>query len=183
MAIDCKLLYKKALGGFIEPTHTYMNQFIGTKMVEAEPMTKGAAFDAGLLRIGQIAHTQREEPGYKVVYNNGYESWSPANVFEATYKAVDGMTFGCAIQALKAGHKVARKGWNGKGMFLWLKPAATVKAEWCKDPMLKGLAEANGGEIEALGTICMFTAQKQILSGWLASQTDMLAEDWIIVSE
>lgn len=42
---------------------------------------------------------------------------------------------------------------------------------------------ANGGKIEALGTICMFTAQKQILSGWLASQTDVLAEDWVIISE
>lgn len=49
--------------------------------------------------------------------------------------------------------------------------------------MLKGLAEANGGEIEALGTICMFTAQGQILTGWLASQTDMLSEDWEIVTE
>ncbi len=91
------------------------------------------------------------------------------------------LDFGGAISALKAGKKVARKGWNGKGMFLWLKPAATVKSEWCKDPMLKNLAEANGGEIEALDTICMFTAQKQILSGWLASQTDMLSDDWMIV--
>ncbi len=89
-----------------------------------------------------------------------------------------GMNFGQAIEALKMGKKVARKGWNGKGMFLWLKPAATIKAEWCKDPMLRVIAEKNGGEIPALGTICMFTAQKEILSGWLASQTDMLSEDW-----
>lgn len=88
------------------------------------------------------------------------------------------MNFGQAIQALKEGKKVARKGWNGKGMFLWLKPAATVKAEWCKDPMLHAIAEKNGGEVKALGTICMFTAQREILSGWLASQTDMLTEDW-----
>lgn len=93
------------------------------------------------------------------------------------------MTFGEAIEALKQGKKVTRQGWNGKGMFLWLKPKATVKAEWCKNPMLKSLAEANGGEIEALGTICMFTADKKILSGWLASQTDMLSEDWEIVAE
>lgn len=88
------------------------------------------------------------------------------------------MNFGQAIEALKMGKKVARKGWNGKGMFLWLKPAATIKAEWCKDPMLRAITEKNGGEILALGTICMFTAQKEILSGWLASQTDMLSEDW-----
>lgn len=91
------------------------------------------------------------------------------------------MNFGQAIEALKKGHKVARKGWNGRGMFLWLKPAATIKAEWCKDPRLKCLAEQNGGEIEALGTICMLTAQNEILTGWLASQSDMLSDDWMIV--
>lgn len=90
-------------------------------------------------------------------------------------------TFGEAIEALKRGKKVARKGWNGKGMYLWLKPAATIKAEWCKDPILKDIAEANGGEVEALGTICMKTADGKILTGWLASQTDMLLEDWVIV--
>lgn len=90
-------------------------------------------------------------------------------------------TFGEAIEALKQGKKVARKGWNGKGMYLWLKPAATIKAEWCKDPILKDIAEANGGEVGALGTICMKTADGKILTGWLASQTDMLLEDWVIV--
>ena len=106
-----------------------------------------------------------------------------AQIIERPWEYAETFDFGGAIRALNLGLKVARKGWNGKGMFLWLKPAATVKAEWCKDPILKALAEANGGEIEALGTICMFTAQKQILSGWLASQTDMLAEDWVIVYE
>ena len=97
------------------------------------------------------------------------------------------MDFGCAIKALKEGYKVARKGWNGKGMFLWLKPAGEIKAEWCKDVMLKALAEENGGSIEALGTICMYThdstGRKAILTGWLASQSDMLLEDWVIVDD
>lgn len=88
------------------------------------------------------------------------------------------MNFGQAIEALKMGKKVTRRGWNGKRMFLWLKPAGTIKAEWCKDPLLKALVTDNGGEIPALGTICMLTASKEVLSGWLASQSDMLAEDW-----
>lgn len=92
------------------------------------------------------------------------------------------MNFGQAIEALKEGKKVTRKGWNGKGMFLWLKPAATIKSEWCKDPILKSIVDANGGETEALGTVCMKTADNKILTGWLASQTDMLSEDWEIVS-
>lgn len=94
---------------------------------------------------------------------------------------LDEMDFGNAIKALKFGYKVRRKGWSDCKMFLWLKPASKVRAEWCKDPHLKHLAELNGGEINALGTICMLTAQNEILTGWLASQTDMLSEDWMIV--
>lgn len=91
------------------------------------------------------------------------------------------MDFGFAIKALKEGEIVTRKGWNGKGMYLWFKPATVIKAEWCKDPILKEIVEANGGEAEALGTICMKTADNKILSGWNASQADMLSEDWEIV--
>lgn len=90
-------------------------------------------------------------------------------------------TFGEALEALKQGKKVTRLGWNGKSMYLWLKPAITIKSEWCKDPMLKEIVEANGGEAEALGTICMKTADNKILTGWLASQTDMLSDDWVIL--
>jgi hypothetical protein len=108
------------------------------------------------------------------------------DIFEQTYmKAEDevkGMTFGAAIDALKQGKFVARKGWNGKGMYLWLMPATSVKAEWCKEPHLKALAEQNGGAIDALGSIRMLTADKKILTGWLASQTDILSEDWVIVN-
>lgn len=94
------------------------------------------------------------------------------------------MNFGQAIEALKKGEKVTRTGWNGKGMYLWLKPSTIVKSEWCKDPVLKEICDENAGEIEALGTICMYTTnssgRKAILTGWLASQSDMLLEDWEI---
>lgn len=90
-------------------------------------------------------------------------------------------TFGQAIESLKRGWFVARKGWNGKGMFLWLKPFSLVKSEWCKDPKLKAVIDANGGEMEAYGTVCMKTADNRIVTGWLASQTDMLSNDWILV--
>lgn len=96
------------------------------------------------------------------------------------------MDFGKAIEALKNGQKVTRKGWNSKGMFLWLKPAAVIKSEWCKDKQLQVLCDANGGEIAALGTICMYThdstGRRAILTGWLASQTDILSEDWELVT-
>ena len=97
------------------------------------------------------------------------------------------MDFGKAIELLKAGKKVTRRGWNGKGMFLWLKPGTEIKSEWCKDPVLKELAEQNGGTILGIPTICMFThdstGRNAILTGWLASQSDMLLEDWEEVNE
>ena len=95
------------------------------------------------------------------------------------------LDFGKALSYLKQGCKVARKGWNGKNMFLWLKPATTIKSEWCKDPELKKLVDENGGELAALGTICMYThdssGRNAVLTGWLASQSDMLLEDWYVV--
>lgn len=120
------------------------------------------------------------------VPGGGYCEWMPYQVNQAKTSALiadtaGGLNFGAAIESLKIGLRVARSGWNGKGMYLWLMPTATVKAEWCKEPHLKFLAEQAGGEIEALGTIRMLTADGKILTGWLASQSDMLAEDWVIV--
>lgn len=96
----------------------------------------------------------------------------------------DGQTgsFGQAIGSLKRGCKVARQGWNGKGMWLWLKQETMVKSDWCHDQALKEIADKNGGEIHALGTICMKTADNKILTGWLASQTDVLSNDWVLVN-
>ncbi len=91
------------------------------------------------------------------------------------------LNFGQAIESLKAGGMVCRAGWNGKGMYLWLLPAAFVPVEWCKEPHLKQLAEENGGHLDCLGSIRMKTADGKVLTGWLASQTDMLAEDWMIL--
>lgn len=161
-------------------------KYIGVHQVEAEPMTKGEYRKF----MGQGPNTSpvNEDPseaGYKVVYADGYVSWCPKAQFEAAGRPCDGMTFGMAIEAMKRGKKVARKGWNGKGMWLWLKPSAQIKAEWCKDEMLKSAAEENGGEILGLGTICMYThdstGRKAVLTGWLASQSDMLYEDWLVV--
>ena len=94
-------------------------------------------------------------------------------------------TFGDAIEALKEGKFVTRNGWNGKDMFLWLKPATIIEESWCKDPILKEIAKTEGGSVEALGTICMYTTnahgRKAVLTGWLASQSDILSNDWIIL--
>ena len=82
------------------------------------------------------------------------------------------MNFGEALEALKLGSKVARSGWNGKGMFLFLvKP---VEIEY------KKALPSKYDSAEHLESIAMKTADDKILVGWLASQSDMLAEDWEI---
>lgn len=70
-------------------------------------------------------------------------------------------------------------------MFLFLLPAGTVPKTAIHDPKLRAVidAEIPGDTFEALGSIRMFTADKKILTGWLASQTDMLSEDWEAIED
>ena len=94
------------------------------------------------------------------------------------------LDFGCAIKALKEGKRVAREGWNGKGMWLCVPlcdgpkeiPAVDI---WGKPN--SEYAEQNGGTAKVMPYVTMKTADGAIVMGWLASQTDMLAEDWTIV--
>ncbi|MEE0439847.1 MAG: DUF2829 domain-containing protein [Ruminococcus sp.] len=85
------------------------------------------------------------------------------------------LTFGEALEALKAGKEVARSGWNGKGMFLYL-----IKGAEFQNALKYGYGEYER-EPTITSSIAMKTAQNTIVIGWLASQTDMLAEDWHIV--
>lgn len=93
-----------------------------------------------------------------------------------------GMDFGEALRALKAGKRVAREGWNGKGMWLALSPGhLALPAEKFWAGPNREYAEFMGGAAPVLPCITMKTADDKILMGWLASQTDMLAEDWVEV--
>jgi hypothetical protein len=85
------------------------------------------------------------------------------------------MNFGHAIEALKAGAKVSREGWNGKDMFLFLVPGSTFIVN--RPPLLGIYPE--GTEINYQPHIDMKTAQGTVVP-WLASQSDMLAEDWVV---
>ncbi len=94
------------------------------------------------------------------------------------------MNFGEALEALKQGEKVAREGWNGKGVFLFLLPAGIIPKTAIYDHKLQEILKDNGKDsFEALASIRMKTADDKILTGWLASQTDMLSEDWDIIAE
>lgn len=118
--------------------------------------------------------------GYAVKYADGYTSWSPKDTFEEAYRETSGLTFGLAIDALKKGFKVARIGWNGKGMFLIHVPGTDSIEPRAGTPYADLLVSPTG-LVTINGHIDMKTATGEMQPGWLASQTDMLAEDWHVV--
>ena len=87
-----------------------------------------------------------------------------------------GMNFEGALRSLKGGYRVAREGWNGRGMFLFLVPSSVFQVN--RPPLLGIYPE--GTTVRYHAHIDMKTAQGDVVP-WLASQTDLLADDWEIV--
>jgi hypothetical protein len=85
-------------------------------------------------------------------------------------------SFSAALIHLKDGGRVARAGWNGKGMFLFLVNGSTFKVN--REPLLSIMGE--GTEVQYHAHIDMKTAQGYVVP-WLASQADLLSEDWVMV--
>lgn len=157
-----------------------MEIYIGTKTIEARQCTAEEA--AGILgRDIDTSNADAEGNGYLVRYEDSYQSWSPAEPFEKAYRLMTDMTFGMAIEALKLGKKVARAGWNGKGMYLAIQKGSVIGKEAARGGIAKCLAEDGHNEITVLPHIDMKSAQGEVVVGWLASQTDILSEDWQIV--
>lgn len=184
-----------------------MDQYRSHKVVEAGEIQVGQVNADGTSRwiVGSLGSTEIVEapPGFVargtptegdflVRYSDGYLSWSPRQAFLDGYRPIAAdeghgrnMTFGLAIERLKDGNKVARRGWNGKGM--WLALSGPLQGReiafenfWSKP--CSEHARQNGGSAVVLPCINMKTAGGEILMGWLASQSDMLAEDWEVVA-
>jgi len=88
-----------------------MQKYIGVKIIEAEPMTK-ERFEAYKTKTDVMDARAMGTAGYKVVYPDGYESWSPKDVFEEAYRPTDGMTFGLALEAAKKGMGMRLPQWQ-----------------------------------------------------------------------
>ena len=149
-----------------------MKQYIGTKIIQAEPAYRvdGEVF----VKANIVPCGYEIEDGYKVVYSDGYESWSPKDVFEAAYRATDGMSFGLAIEAAKMGKKIARAGWNGENQYVELGHDFSYTA-----PGDIPVRPVQHLDIDSQALVFVGTRGRQV--GWLASQADMLADDWKIV--
>jgi len=128
-----------------------IQKYYGTKLIEAWP------------------ENVEGKEGYAVKYEDGYQSWSPKNVFEKAYQPLTAMSFGHAIEALKTGQLVCRAGWNGKGIFIEIQ----IPDENSK--MTSPYIFINTNRLQTDNP----DAPKSLVP-WLASQTDMLANDWQI---
>ena len=165
-----------------------MKAYIGTKMINAVPMNR---LEYNQFRGWTLpADENGADEGYLVEYvgpgqkpntaeYEGYVSWSPKDVFDEAYTPITNMDFGGALVMLKDGEKVARAGWNGKGMYITMKPGYPEGIA-CNE----ATAKAHGIEVGTKITYCPYLEMKTAdnkLVPWLASQTDILAEDWTIV--
>lgn len=148
------------------------HRYIGTKVVTAWPNDWATPVPEDDPRYNRDHFTQQVAKGYAVKYEDGYTSWSPYEAFAKAYRLAEGplqaLTFGDALHFLKHGSAVARTGWNGKGMYVFLIGADTWELTTATDkaPLMSFLA--------------LRTADGKVVP-WLASQTDMLAEDWMVL--
>ena len=139
-----------------------MKTYIGTKIINAKPMTHCE----WCTYLGLTVPENENGEGYLVEYTNGgkpntleyagYVSWSPKDVFERAYGLCDNMTFGLAIASLKLGKKVAKKGWKD-GLSIFIDDLDS------DSPRIK-----------------MKTFNSEI-SLWFPTTSHLLAEDWVIV--
>ena len=161
-----------------------MKKYIGTKIINAKPMNR---LEYNNFRGWTLPEDENgSDEGYLVEYKDGgkpntteysgYVSWSPKEQFENAYKESGNLSFGDAIAYLKLGFKVARAGWNGKGMWLILQTGSEVT-------LREGTCYHKAGlkHVKVDPHIDMFTAAGTMQPGWLASQADILSDDWQII--
>lgn len=153
-----------------------MKQYIGSKVVNACPAYR-CTFTGGMVTYagtGDVIPTECNiEEGYRVRYEDGYLSWSPKAVFEAAYRETSGLSFGLAIEAAKMGKKIARAGWNGKNQY--------VELAYCISYKNNAAEVVNVNHCNIGNKALAFVGTSGVQMGWLASQADMLADDWQIV--
>lgn len=150
-----------------------MKQYIGAKIILATPAINiGGKIYPREAPIPIHGNDVTVRDGYKVVYEGGYESWSPKEPFERAYRRTDDMSFGLAIEAMKMGKRVARRGWNGKKQYIELASCISYT-----NPD----GEITNAQHDAIGNQAIaFVGTSGVQMGWLASQADMLADDWEI---
>lgn len=150
-----------------------MKNYVGTVQANVIRMNRG---NYNLNRGWEIPQDENSlDDGYMMETSNGHITWIPKDVFDNTYSETSNvrMTFGKALESLKLGSKVAREGWNGKGMFVYLVP--------------EGVYYSRTDAAKSIGAVVTYEPYFAILNvrgtvnTWVPSVADCLAEDWTTV--
>lgn len=153
----------------------YINRFT-KKIIEAEQITIGKLNKRNGIEKSDM---NPDDEGY-YFEEHSLKCWMHKKDFEYNFSPVDdGMSFGYAIELLKSGFKMQRKGWNGKGMFVVYQKGYPYGI-----PCNKQTAEAWGMNEGDLFKCNPYLQIKQVdgsHSMWVPSIGDVLAEDWIVV--
>lgn len=156
------------------------------ELLKAYEEVKGKALDCIVLDIHMptgetetIVNPNVEEKIKYIekTYNDDLVHPSCKQIYIEEYLFVEesqGLDFGFALAALRDGQKMARKGWNGKGMYVYYVPEATYKA--CTEA-----ATVEFGEEVPYEAYLAIKTVRGTVSTWVPSINDVLAEDWMIV--
>ena len=159
-------------------------KYIRVNYVDAEPMKFGEFKTKFPLSGGANQPRPDDDEGYVITYRKGepneYVSWCPKAEFDAVSHPIspEGVSYGMAIDACRyCGKRIHRKGWNGVDQYIEYRECAVL------------FPDDGTGEIKHESTSHAFvfhgknirTGETNEQVGWLASQADMAASDWVIV--
>lgn len=152
-----------------------------TTLKDAGVSVSQADLDNGSPKVGDmIARNPKNHKDQWLVAKEYFENnLEPINIEK------DNLTFGLAIEALKQGNLVARKGWNGKGMFIMKQIPAEISLEII--PKMQSVQQAAKDKLIEANTTLKYCNQMLIIKpdgtadSWVASSSDIFAEDWFIL--
>ena len=135
-----------------------MKQYIGTKIIEAAPAIRkgGKVYD---LTWPIPKSMEPEELGYRVRYPDGYESWSPKDVFEEAYRPTKGVNFGLALEAMKKGMGARLPHW---------KPDVVIRAQY-------------PDEHSKMTAPYLYVESRFGRVPWKETMIELFSDDWVIV--
>lgn len=135
-----------------------MKQYIGTKIIEAAPAIRkgGKVYD---LTWPIPKSMESEELGYRVRYPDGYESWSPKDVFEEAYRPTEGVNFGLALEAMKKGMGARLPHW---------KPDVVIRAQY-------------PDEHSKMTAPYLYVESRFGRVPWKETMIELFSDDWVIV--
>jgi len=123
----------------------------------------------------QVVRKKAKKPAIKKISKPVAKKATPKKLIAKKYQ----VSFGEAVDLMKAGNKCAREGWNGKGMFVIFVQGQKKVPLSPESAYAKVFPKRKAIDIN--GHFDMYTAQRQMQPGWLASQTDIAATDWMVI--